>query len=111
MLQKDIMKAPEQYDPSKSSSKNHISPSIQQSIKSPAIPTGTPTIKQTHKRTAHAEKKPFQKQFLLPKYWGIWLLFFIMLPMMYLPLRWQFWLGRKLGIYVIKLQARVAVIR
>ena len=93
------MKAPEQYDPSKSTSKSSMPPpSIQPPAKSPAIPVGTPTITQTHKRTAQAEKKPFAWQFLLPKYWGIWLLFAIFLPMIYLPLRWQFWLGRKVGI-------------
>ena len=81
------MKAPEQYDPSKQPPNTSPPPSVQQSNKSPAIPAGTPTIKQTHKRTAHADKKPFQWQFLLPKYWGIWLLFLLILPMMYLPLR------------------------
>lgn len=96
------MKAPEQYDPSKSPSKSSPTPNAQQSVKSPAIPVGTPTITETHKRTAKADKKPFQSRFLLPKYWGIWLLFFIILPMMYLPLRWQFWLGRQLGILCYK---------
>ena len=74
------MKAPEQYDPSKPSNTNGIpSSSRQQSNKSPAIPAGTPTITQNQKRTAQAENKPFQWQFLLPKYWGIWLLFLVML--------------------------------
>ena len=104
------MKAPEQYDPSKPSNTNGIpSSSRQQSNKSPAIPAGTPTITQNQKRTAQAENKPFQWQFLLPKYWGIWLLFLVMLPMIYLPLRWRFWLGRKLGVLIIKLQAHVGV--
>jgi len=96
------MKAPEQYDPSKSSSNIDVpAPTNTQrgnTVKSPAIPAGTPTITQTHKCTAQADKKSFQWQFLSPKYWGIWLAFLIFLPMIYLPLRWQFWLGRKLGI-------------
>ena len=95
------MKAPEQYDPSKSASKSSMPPpSIQPPAKSPALPVGTPTITQTHKQTDQAEKKPFEWQFLMPKYWGIWLLFAIFLPLIYLPLRWQFWLGRKLGILI-----------
>ncbi len=102
VLQKDIMKAPEQFDPSKPSANSSVPPSMKQSAKSPAIPAGTPTITQNHKRTAQADNKPFQWQFLSPKNWGIWLLFLIMLPMIYLPLRWQFWLGRKLGILIYK---------
>lgn len=96
------MKAPEQYDPSKPPANSSVPPSTKQSAKSPAILAGTPTITQNHKRTAQADKKPFQWQFLMPKYWGIWLLFLIMLPMIYLPLRWQFWLGRKLGSLIYK---------
>jgi len=103
------MKAPEQYDPSKPST-DGVPPNKQQSAKSsaqphksPAIPDGTPTITQTHKRTAQADKKPFQWQFLSPKYWGIWLLFCMILPMIYLPLRYQFWLGRNLGILLYKI--------
>ena len=95
------MKAPEQYDPSKSASNSSMPPpSIQPPAKSQALPVGTPTITQTHKQTDQAEKKPFEWQFLMPKYWGIWLLFAIFLPLIYLPLRWQFWLGRKLGILI-----------
>ena len=103
------MKAPEQYDPSKPSTdgvppnKQQSAKSSAQSHKSPAIPDGTPTITQTHKRTAQADKKPFQWQFLSPKYWGIWLLFCMILPMIYLPLRYQFWLGRNLGILLYKI--------
>ncbi len=100
-----FMKAPEQYDPSKANSKNVQSSDKGHSNvkKSPAIPVGTPTITQTHKRTAEAHKKAFEWQFLLPKYWGIWLLLVIIMPMIYLPLRLQFWLGRKLGILIYKL--------
>ena len=98
------MKAPEQYDPSKPSTKSSLPPSsTQQPAKSPAIPAGMPTITQNHKRTAPIEKKPFQWQFLLPKYWGIWLLAAMILPIIYLPLRWQFWLGRQLGIFIYKI--------
>ena len=95
------MKAPEQYDPSKAAAKDSMpNPMIQQPVKSPVIPAGMPTITQNHKRTAPIEKKPFQWQFLIPKYWGIWLLFAIFLPLVYLPLRWHFWLGRTLGILI-----------
>lgn len=97
------MKAPEQFDPSKPDSQTNVAP-VQQSSssKSPALAKGTPTITQTHKQTAQADKKAFQWQFLLPKYWGIWLLMALVMPMIYLPLRWQFWLGRKLGIFIYK---------
>lgn len=101
------MKAPEQFDPSKHDSKTTMPLSNAaahgKSAKSPTIPVGTPTITQTHKQTAQAEKKPFQWQFLLPQYWGIWLLMAIIVPLAYLPLRWQFWLGRKLGILIYKI--------
>lgn len=53
------MKAPEQYDPSKPSSKDSTPPKPLQQVnaaKSPAIPVGTPTIKQTHKQTIPAVK-------------------------------------------------------
>jgi len=103
------MKAPEQYDPSKPAKTDMPTPTAgehnnkhSKMAKSPAIPIGTPTITQTHKQTAQEDKKPFQWQFLLPKYWGIWLILAIFLPMIYLPLRWQFWLGRKLGILIYK---------
>ena len=61
-----------------------------------------PTVSQLQKRQPdHApQKKPFQWQFLLPRYWGIWLGVAILLPLIYLPLRLQFkigsWLGRVL---------------
>lgn len=97
------MKAPEQFDPSKPSANRSVPSSMTQSAKSPSIPTGTPTITQNHKRTAQADNKPFQWQFLLPQYWAIWLLMAIILPLIYLPLRWQFWLGRKLGIGIYKI--------
>lgn len=62
------------------------------------IPKGMPTITENHKQTSVAEKKPFKLAFLAPKYWGIWLLLALVLPLIYLPLRIQFWIGRKLGI-------------
>lgn len=100
------MKAPEQFDPSKSDSKTSMPPpnaaTHGKPAKSPAIPDGMPTIKQNHKRIGQTDKKPFEWQFLLPKYWGIWLLIAIIVPLAYLPLRWQFWLGRKLGILLYK---------
>ncbi len=98
------MKAPEQFDPSKTNkSRTTLSANKAQKSKSSAIPAGTPTIKQTHKQTSQADKKPFKVQFLMPQYWGIWLLLAIILPLIFLPLRWQFWLGRKLGISIYKL--------
>lgn len=96
------MKAPEQYDPSKAQNTKPQYSAPSSLAKSPTLPVGTPTITETHKRTATAEKKPFQWQFLQPKYWGIWLLLAMVLPMIYLPLRYQFWLGNKLGILIYK---------
>ena len=100
------MKAPEQFDPSKSAVNPNIpslnTQNINSAAKSSTLVIGTPTITQTHKQTVPSSKKPFEWQFLLPKYWGIWLLSAIILPMIYLPLRWQFWLGRKLGMLVYK---------
>ncbi len=100
------MKAPEQFDPSKPDAQNSIPSNHTQqntSTRSPAIAAGTPTITQTHKQTAQADKKPFEWSFLSPQYWGIWILLAVALPLIYLPLRWQFWLGRKLGIMIYKL--------
>lgn len=56
-----------------------------------------PSILDTHKQTQIAPKKPFQWQFLHPKNWGLWLVVVIMFPLIFLPLRVQFWLGRQLG--------------
>ncbi len=100
------MKAPEQFDPSKSAAQNSMPPPSaaphSKTAQSPALPDGTPTIKQTHKKVSDTEKLAFQWQFLLPKYWGLWLLLAIIVPLAYLPLRWQFWLGRKLGMLFYK---------
>lgn len=56
-----------------------------------------PDLSATHKQTSMADRATFKWEFLLPKYWGIWLVLMIFLPLIYLPLRVQFWLGRKLG--------------
>lgn len=56
-----------------------------------------PDLTATHKQTSMADKAPFQWKFLLPKYWGIWFALMIFLPLIYLPLRIQFWIGRKIG--------------
>nr|WP_258556882.1 lipid A biosynthesis acyltransferase [Moraxella lacunata] len=56
-----------------------------------------PDLTATHKQTSMADKASFQWEFLLPKYWGIWFALMIFLPLIYLPLRIQFWLGRKIG--------------
>lgn len=67
------------------------------------IPEGMPTISENHKQTSVAPKKPFEMAFLAPQYWGIWLLLAMVLPLIYLPLRIQFWIGRKLGIVLYHL--------
>lgn len=58
-----------------------------------------PQVSELQKRNANhtAQKKPFDWRFVLPKYWGIWLLMAIMLPLIYLPLRRQFNIGKVLG--------------
>ncbi|GAA0321463.1 lipid A biosynthesis acyltransferase [Psychrobacter aestuarii] len=91
------MTAPEQFDPKRdSTAKTSSNPNT-------SIPVSdSPSLTETHKQTANAQKKPFEWQFLLPKYWGIWLTFALILPLMYLPLRIQFWLGRKLGILIYR---------
>ncbi len=48
-------------------------------------------------------KNTFQAQFIHPKYWGIWLAFAVFLPLIYLPLSWQFTSGRWLGKIIFKL--------
>lgn len=85
------MKQPEHFNP-----KAPPNPTPHSSAK-------TPNLTQIHKQTHLAPKKPFQIQFLHPKYWGIWLGMMILLPLIYLPLRWQFWLGKKLGIVLYHL--------
>ncbi len=39
----------------------------------------------------------FSYRFLTPRYWGVWLLIIILLPMAYLPWRIQRWIGTGLG--------------
>lgn len=55
------------------------------------------TLQATHKQQEISAKKPFSWTFLQPKYWGIWLVMGVLLPMIWLPLPVQFWLGRGLG--------------
>ncbi len=104
------IKPPEQFDPKQSTPAQSIQTSQQHGKTklppSPPIPKGMPSITDNHKQTHVAEKQPFQWQFLHPKYWGIWLLLALILPLIYLPLRWQFWLGRKLGILFYHLGKR-----
>lgn len=59
-----------------------------------------PSLTDTHKQSSQAEPKSFEWAFLHPKYWGIWLAFVLILPLIFLPLRWQFWIGKRLGILV-----------
>ena len=56
-----------------------------------------PDLTATHKQTHLADKMPWQWQFLMPRYWGIWLAILIVLPLIYLPLRIQFAIGRQIG--------------
>lgn len=56
-----------------------------------------PDLIAIHKQTCMTDKSPWQWHFLHPKYWGIWFALMIFLPLIYLPLRIQFWLGRKIG--------------
>lgn len=74
-----------------------------------SIPKEMPTVSQLNKTLKNQEKpqkKPFQWAFLLPKYWGIWLLFGLFLPLIYLPLRIQFKLGKNLGKLIFHLAKR-----
>ncbi|MFB6349313.1 lipid A biosynthesis acyltransferase [Moraxella sp. ZJ142] len=69
-----------------------------QTKKTATTPTkGTPSLTDTHKQTQMADAKPFLWSFLHPKNWGFWLVFLLILPLIYLPLRLQFWLGKQLG--------------
>lgn len=61
-------------------------------------PTSTHPTSQT--------RLPFSWRFLLPQYWGIWLLMACVLPGVWLPLRVQFWLGRTLGVLLYQTIAR-----
>lgn len=68
-----------------------------------------PTVSQVHKMASGHKpqaKKPFLAEFLLPSYCGIWLAFAIFLPLMYLPLSWQFKLGKNLGKLIFHLAKR-----
>ncbi|WP_066805814.1 LpxL/LpxP family acyltransferase [Moraxella oblonga] len=56
-----------------------------------------PDLTATHKQTSKADKAPWQWQFLKPKYWGIWVFLVIFLPLIFLPLRIQFIIGKKIG--------------
>lgn len=56
-----------------------------------------PDLTTTHKQTNVADKMPFKAEFLKPKYWGIWFALMIFLPLIFLPLRIQFMIGRKIG--------------
>lgn len=91
------------YNDKPNTSPNYLNNPHRTNKKSPAIPAGMPSITDNHKQSHLAPKQPFKWQFLLPKYWGIWLLLAIILPLIYLPLAWQFWLGRKIGIAIYHL--------
>lgn len=57
----------------------------------------SPTLKATHKQSQIAPKAPFEWRFLYPKFWGIWLGIVLLVPLVLLPLRVQFFIGRQLG--------------
>lgn len=59
--------------------------------------TKPPSVLSLHKQNQKSPKKPFRAKFLLPKYWGIWLLLWVFVPLIFLPLKVQFFLGRQLG--------------
>ena len=68
-----------------------------------------PNLTDTHKQTQRAPKAPFEFGFLAPRYWGIWLAFLLVLPLIYLPLRVQFYLGKQLGkLSYLLIKSRVA---
>lgn len=60
-------------------------------------PNKIPSLASVHKQTHLAQALPFSWRFLLPNYWGIWLIIALLIPCVLLPLRYQFWLGRCLG--------------
>lgn len=65
-----------------------------------------PSLTDNHKQGQIEHKKKFEWAFLHPKYWGIWLLIGILLPIMLLPLGVQFWIGRQIGLLVFYLAKR-----
>lgn len=72
----------------------------------PVSTTPAITLTDNHKQTHIAEPKPFQWVFLHPKNWGFWLAMALILPLIYLPLRIQFMIGRAIGKLVFKLVKR-----
>lgn len=72
----------------------------------PVSTTPAITLTDNHKQTHIAEPKPFQWAFLHPKNWGFWLAMALILPLIYLPLRIQFMIGRAIGKLVFKLAKR-----
>lgn len=89
------------YHPNKHTlQKNRLSPTDRHHHKN------APTITDVHKQNEAGDKLPFKWAFFHPKYWGIWLLLALLLPMVWLPLWVQFWLGRQLGIVIFKIAKR-----
>lgn len=72
----------------------------------PVSTTPAITLTDNHKQTHIAEPKPFQWAFLHPKNWGFWLAMALILPLIYLPLRIQFMIGRAIGKLVFQLVKR-----
>lgn len=76
------------------------------SASKPIKASDAPTLTQNHKQTHLAEPKPFEWAFLHPKYWGLWLAFALILPLIYLPLSVQFKIGKAIGKLVHRLAKR-----
>lgn len=56
-----------------------------------------PSLTDTHKQSHLAPRLPWQWQFVAPKYWGVWLALLLFVPLVCLPLRAQFFIGRQIG--------------
>lgn len=56
-----------------------------------------------NEQTNRDPKKPFKAKFLHPKNWGLWLVLAVFLPLIYLPVFVQFWIGKQLGLFVFNI--------
>lgn len=62
--------------------------------------------KTTPQNPTEQTQPSFTTSFLQPKYWAIWLGFAVFLPLVYLPITWQSYLGRNLGKLIFYLGKR-----
>lgn len=72
----------------------------------PTSTKGAVKLTDNHKQTNLAKPLPFQWSFLHPRYWGIWCAMLLLLPLIYLPLRVQFMIGKAIGKLVHRLAKR-----